>query len=244
LIEFRALESMPKAEWMVAVAALWRALAAMLLAHSFSKPLIDHGAKLHDLFFLPTFLWADFATVLRDLRSSGLGLDDAIFAQIFDWRFPILLRHRTRGMELTIRKAHEGWPLLCETPLEGGNTSRFVDTSMERLEFVAPKRFAETCCVYANGRRLPFQPFLRNRVGLGLRYRRTALHPSLHPAIPVQLPLSIIVQSGGDAVEYRLEADGRYFKCMKAAPRGFARRKESSAQRLASDLVTFDLRLS
>ncbi|MEQ1862494.1 MAG: transglutaminase family protein, partial [Chthoniobacteraceae bacterium] len=132
LIEFRAVESFPRAEWMSAIALLWRAIAARLLATPFLAPLIEHGDALHDRYFLPGGLIADFDEVLADLRAAGFELPRAIFEQIIDWRCPVLLQSETG---LIVRRALESWPLLCEQPLEGGSTSRFVDTSIERLEF-------------------------------------------------------------------------------------------------------------
>lgn len=240
LIEFRALESLAHADWMSAVALLWRALAAMLLAKPFTRPLIDHGTRLHDAYFLPSWLWNDFELVLRDLRRAGLALEPAMFRPIFDWRFPILLNHRDGAAHLTVRKAHEGWPLLCETPLEGGQTSRFVDSSVERLEFLATRQLAERCHVFVQGRHLSFRPFSRGRFAVGLRYRRTALYPSLHPGIRPQLPLLLEIKCGRSRTAYELTAADRFFKMgsqQAAPPIGRPLRKAND------ELWTVDLRL-
>ena len=232
LIEFRAIESMPHAEWMSAVALLWHALAAMLLERPFTRPLIEHGDALHDRFFLPSHLWADFARVLRDLRRAGFSLPEKTYRAIAEWRFPVLLRHGA----LTVRRALEGWPLLCETPLDGGNTSRFVDTSMERLEFTATREFAETHDIFVQGRRLPL-----GTSGTGLRFRRTALYPSLHPGIAPQLPLFLTIRRRGARAHYRLDADHREFEpCAKGAPPISQR----PCRTLKPGLLTCDLRLA
>ncbi|MEI8312500.1 MAG: transglutaminase family protein, partial [Verrucomicrobiota bacterium] len=118
LIEFRAIESLPKAEWMSAVALLWSALAAWLLENPCRGKLRDFSGDLHDRFFLPTTLWHDLALVLSDLRGGGFQTDENLFRKIWQWKFPALLG--IRGF--TIRKAHESWPLLCETPVDGGTT--------------------------------------------------------------------------------------------------------------------------
>ncbi len=151
LVEFRAVETLPHARWMSVIALLWHALAAHLLTQPFKEPLIDFGNKLHDAFFLPSFLWADFEKVLRDLRRGGFDLPATLFREIFEWRFPVMLHHAEGAAELTIRRGHEGWPLLCEQPLEGGSTSRFVDTSIERLEFVVSREFAARCTIRVAG---------------------------------------------------------------------------------------------
>jgi uncharacterized protein (DUF2126 family)/transglutaminase-like putative cysteine protease len=187
LIEFRAVESLPSAEWTAAVALLWRALLVYLLKCPFSQPLKDFGFDLHDRYFLPTPLWADFTGVLSDLTEFGFAFDPTIFRAIWEWRFPAMLRYGG----LTVRKALEGWPLLAEAPMVGGNTSRFVDSSSERLEMSAVEGCNQQFTVYANGRELPFRSLSSKEAIAGLRYRKSSLYPSLHPQIPVQLPLMI-----------------------------------------------------
>ena len=241
LVEFRAVETLPHAHWMSAIALLWHTLAAYLLVNPFKDSLIEFGDKLHDSFFLPSFLWADFEKVLRDLRRAGFKLPVALFREIAKWRFPVMLHHADGAAELTIRRGNEGWPLLCEQPLEGGSTSRFVDTSIERLEFLATRDFATNHIIHVAGRELPLQPFPGGRRGAGLRYRRTALYPSLHPGIPPQMPLIVTVTSKKKKTSYRLEQDCRLFVENSDPP------PATSAQpcrKLHPRLVTFDLRLS
>jgi uncharacterized protein (DUF2126 family) len=241
LIEFRAVETFPKAEWMSAIALLWKTLAAWLLAHPFTEPLVDLGDKLHDAYFLPSFLWADFEKILRDLRGAGFKLPPAIFRAIFDWRYPVMLQHGHGPATLTVRRAQEGWPLLCEQPLEGGSTSRFVDTSIERLEFVATRNFATGHSIRVAGRELTLQAFPGGKRGAGLRYRRTALYPSLHPGIPPQMPLMVTVTGGGKTTAYRLEQDRRIFveDTESIAPVS----DSNPCRKLNPRLVTYDLRL-
>jgi uncharacterized protein (DUF2126 family) len=228
LIEFRALESLPHARWMSALALLWRALAARLLDHPFTAPLIDHGDALHDRYFLPSGLTADFDLVLADLD-----LPRGVFDEIIAWRLPVMLK---APGGLLVRRALEGWPLLCETPLEGGSTSRFVDTSIERLEFSAPPDF--TAEVRVQGRPLPFAPLPDGRIGAGLRYRRSALYPCLHPGIPVQLPLFVEIADQPRA--WRLDPHRRTFApCAKK----HAPPPAPPCRKLRPDLLTCDLRL-
>ncbi len=241
LVEFRAVESLPRAEWMSAIALLWQALAAHLLITPFTAPLIDHGDKLHDAFFLPTQLWADFEKILRNLRRGGFALPSKIFREIFEWRFPLMLDHADGEATLTVRRAHEGWPLLCEQPLEGGNTSRFVDTSIERLEFVASKTFAAECRIHVHGRELTLRRFPGGQTGAGLRYRRTSLYPSLHPGIPPQMPLYLAIARGKKTTLYKLDHNERHFA---PAPRGSGPAlSKSPCKKLHARLVTCDLRL-
>jgi uncharacterized protein (DUF2126 family) len=241
LIEFRAVESLPRAEWMSAVALLWRAIAALLLDES-RQPgaLVDHGTRLHDACFLPSVLRDDLQSVLRELKKAGLPLPEEIFREIFEWRFPQMLAFRAGGARLTVRKALEPWPLLCETPLEGGNTSRFVDTSIERLEFEANGPFAARYRVYVQGRELPLGSERDTRAGL--RYRRSNWYPSLHPGILPHMPLRVTVAGpdGKAAATYRFTGATRAFeKCEPELPV-----KGKPCKKLNPDLVTYDLRLA
>ncbi len=256
LIEFRAIESLPHARWMSLVALLWQAIAAYTLEHPTGSPLLVHGDRLHDEFFLPEALGEDLRAVLRDLRGDGLDFPpDAVeeFHAIWRWRFPEMLRADLGdgGEPLEVRRACEGWPLLSETPSDGGSTSRFVDTSIERLEFTAPEDFAEAHRLFVNGRELRLGslpvPADAARPGLcGLRYRRTALFPSLHPGIKPHLPLEVMV-TAADGLDvqavYRLLEEDRKFR--RVEPRDAVHAPDPARPAVKSDptLLTYDLRL-
>ena len=188
LIEFRAIETLPAPDDSSAVALLLLCVAAACL-HPFAKApaLKDFGQILHDRYFLPSPLLWDLGDVLEKLKSRGLEPPRQPYEKIWGWRFPEILRCG----EFSVRRAHEGWPLLCETPVEGGATSRFVDTSMQRLELFAPEGFGASHEVYVAGRHVALKPVAGRGEIAGLKYRRTNLYPSLHPGIPPQVPLEI-----------------------------------------------------
>lgn len=197
LVEFRAIESFPRVDWSAAVVLLWRALLAYLLKQPFRAALQDWGSELHDRLFLPTALWMDLTSILSELAEFGFGFEPALFREIWQWRFPALLE--IEG--LSVRRGLEAWPLLAETPTVGGNTSRFVDTSVERLEFAARADFPQAHRVFVNGRELSFRSLSPKEVVAGLRYRRSALYPSLHPELPTQLPLWVtVIDQGTDEI--------------------------------------------
>ncbi|MHA3769977.1 transglutaminase family protein [Verrucomicrobiota bacterium sgz303538] len=242
LIEFRAVESLPHAHWMSAVALLWTALAVFLLEKGYSHSLVDHGIRLHDTYFLPTPLWADFESALRDLRQAGLRLPVEPYREIWEYRFPKMLTFARDRARLTVRKALEGWPLLCETPLEGGNTSRYVDTSIERLEFTANESFTARYRVLVQGRELKLGKYPGKQRGAGLRYRRSALHPSLHPGIAPHVPLyvQIVEHTQRQVAAFQLNANRRIFEpatCDSVPPLA------EPCNKLDPDFLTYDLRI-
>jgi uncharacterized protein (DUF2126 family) len=56
-----------------------------------------------------------------------------------------------------------------------------------------PTNFYQQYGLFVNGRELPFRSLSSKESIAGLRYRRSALYPSLHPHIEIQLPLSIVL---------------------------------------------------
>ncbi len=220
LIEFRAIESLPKAEWMSAVALLWRCVAALGAAVPATGPLRASRGELHDRFFLPSVLLADLESLLDELKAAGCPLPRDVYRKIWDWRFPRVLEHRDGPARLEVRRAHESWPLLCETPVEGGSTSRFVDTSMHRLEIRVNDAFADTHDLYVHGRRLPLTAIAPDVRLAGVRYRRSCLYPCLHPGIPVHLPLDLVVteSASGEAIaSYRMDFQATAFRRLEEA---------------------------
>src|SRR4029077_10873629 len=138
-----------------------------------------------------------------------------MYRKIWDWRFPVLLDWQAGEGRLTVGKALENWPLLCETPVEGGTTSRFVDTSMQRLEFCADPSFNARYRIHVNGRPLALREISNGALLVGLRYRRTNLYPSMHPGIPPQLPLAISLvdrKSGLAAAHFELGTSDKAFR--------------------------------
>jgi len=212
LLEFRAIESLPKAEWMSAVALLWTSLAARLLDRPERGALRRLAPELHDRYFLPSVLWKDLDEVLKDLSRHGFRLDPEIYRSIWNWKFPKILSFANGSARIEVRKAHESWPLLCETPVDGGTTSRFVDTSMQRLEVSANPSFAADCEIRFNNRPLRLVPVGGDLFIAGLRYRRTNLYPSLHPGLPPQIPLHLDIIRKDTAVRFTLAATRHQFR--------------------------------
>ena len=195
LIEFRALETFPKHQWASAVALLWRALAVHLLDPSNRPPALKPwGETLHDQWLLPSQLWLDLGQVLDELEQAGYPLERSIFEAIWEWRFPPLLGWSDPNdptATLEIRRALEPWPLLCDTPVEGGSTSRFVDSSLRRFEVISSGSFRKRYGLVLNGR-----PLVLDDQPLALRYRQEALYPCLHPCIANHIPLDLQLIDG------------------------------------------------
>ena len=196
LIEFRALESLPETPWMAAVALLWSCIGAWLLNPEHRpRKLKHHGHALHDRMLLPSVLWNDLEGLLRQLAEAGLRLDPNLYRQIWNWRCPLLLSWKLGDSGLEVRQALEPWPLLADVPQLGAITSRFVDTSLLRLELLSSGNFCEQYRLRINGRLLQLHQGVA-----GLRYCQSRLYPCLHPAMPSHLPLQLSIESLGGTV--------------------------------------------
>lgn len=198
LLEFRAIETLPHVEWMAAIALLWSSLAVHLLNPRHRPGSIEPlGERLHDEWMLPSVLLADLESLLAQLAADGLRLDPQPFQAIWNWHCPRLLTWEQGEARLELRRAREPWPLLCDTPVEGGSTSRFVDSSLRRFELITTPAFRRSHTVVLNGRPVP----LGDRP-VAVRFRQEQLYPCLHPAIAPHVPLELAVlraEPGGTA---------------------------------------------
>jgi uncharacterized protein (DUF2126 family) len=144
---------------------------------------------LHDRFLLPHFVWADFSEVISETREIGISLDREWFEPHFEFRFPRIGLIEKVGLELEFRQAIEPWYVLGEEPGTGG-TTRYVDSSVERLQVKVRGMTGERHMVICNGRRLPLHPTgTAGECVAAVRYRAWRPPSCLHPTIPVHTPL-------------------------------------------------------
>ena len=189
LLELRAFEMPPHARMSLAQQLLVRALIAGFWKTPYTEAPIRWGTRLHDRYLLPYFVEQDFEFVASELRSAGYAMESAWFAPHIEFRFPVYGRVNYNGIEIELRQAIEPWYVLGEEP-GGGGTTRFVDSSVERLQVRVTGLISERYCVTCNGRRLPLQTTgTQGDFVCGVRYRAWQPPRCLHPTIPVHTPL-------------------------------------------------------
>ena len=196
LVEFRAFRMAVDAETAAAIAAMLRALAAMLSRQDAHRQLIEWGSRLHDRFALPFYLRQDLQTVFSDLEAAGLGLGTPITERLYadDWRH---IGHAVfAGCRLDVDQAIEFWPLLGDAAAQQGG-SRLVDASTTRLQLTlrpdsdhAPD--LDGWQLLAGRYRVPLrreQDASGTVFIMGLRYRAFVPWTGLHPGLGAQGPI-------------------------------------------------------
>ena len=190
LLELRAFEMAPHIRMGLVTMLLVRGLVSTFWKEPYEGGLVRWGAALHDRFMLPHFVRRDFSEVLAHLSGAGYNFEEKWFAAQMEFRFPKIGSITADGVTLELRQALEPWNVLAEETTSGG-TGRSVDSSLERIQVrvtgvITDSRYMVAC----NGRSVPLQPTgALGELVAGVRYRARQLSATLHPTVPVHVPL-------------------------------------------------------
>ena len=92
-------------------------------------------------------------------------------------------------MQFELRNAIEPWHVLGEESTSSG-TSRYVDSSLERVELRVSNMAADRYVLSCNQRRVPMKPTgVKGEMVAGIRFRAWQPSSALHPTIGVHAPL-------------------------------------------------------
>jgi len=189
LVEFRAFEMPPHERMGLVQILLIRGLIAMFWRRPHDRPLVRWGTELHDKFMLRHFIDDDFQTVIDDLCKSGYYFERAWFDAFMEFRFPRIGGVNVAGLELQLFAALEPWHVLGEESSTQG-TSRFVDSTLERIQVTLDNATSNRYIVTCNGRKVPLRNTgTRGRQVAAVRYKAWEQPSSLHPSVAPHNPL-------------------------------------------------------
>ncbi len=189
LVELRAIEMPPHPHLSLALALLLRALVARFWKAPYRERPTRWGTQLHDRWMLPHFIARDIRDVALDLQRAGFAFQEAWLAPFLELRFP---RHGAvayDGIQIELRHALEPWNVLGEEIGRTG-TSRYVDSSVERLQVMVRGMTGDRHVVACNGRPLPLHPTgVHGEFVAGVRFKARNPSSSRHPTIAAHGPL-------------------------------------------------------
>ena len=190
ILEFRGFEMPPHSRMGLVQALLIRCLLARFWEDPYKHKLIRWGTSLHDKFMLPHFVWQDMRDVVEDLQSHGYPFQLEWLEAFEEFRFPHFGRVQLDDIELELRWAIEPWHVLGEESGSFG-TSRYVDSSVERLQVKVRGMVNNRYILCCNNRRVPLVATARHGEFVGaVRYKAWQPPSALHPLIDAHPPLT------------------------------------------------------
>lgn len=190
LVEFRGFEMPPHPEMSLSQQLLIRGLIARFWDQPYEQKLIRWGSSLHDKWMLPHYLKDDLDEIIDDLTQHGLHFQKEWYEPHLEFRFPMLGEHTERNVHMEFRQAGEPWNVLGEESSSSG-TSRYVDSSVERVQVKVSNLTDSRHLITCNGIPLPLAPTGRKgEFVAGVRYRAWSPFSAMHPTLPINSPLT------------------------------------------------------
>jgi uncharacterized protein (DUF2126 family) len=196
LVELRAFDMPPHAQMSLTQMLLVRTLIAWFWQKPYTHKLVRWGTELYDRFLLPHYVENDMREVVEALQLAGYDFRFEWLAPFFEFRFPRYGTALVRDMEMEVRMAIELWHVLGEEVSSQG-TSRYVDSSVEKVQLKIRGLTNERYLVTCNGRRLPLRNTgVHGEYVAAVRYQAWQPPSSLHPTMRVQAPLVFDIIDG------------------------------------------------
>ncbi len=189
IVEFRGFEMPPHPRMSIVQNLLLRTLVSRFWQTPYEEKLVPWGTELHDRFMLPHYVESDFNDVLTDIRRWGYSIQNEWFDPFFEFRFPHYGRMNIGDIKIELRFAIEPWHVLGEE-MSAQGTSRYVDSSVERLQVRITGMTEGRHIISCNGEALPLRNTgVRGEFVAGVRYKAWDPFSALHPGLPINSPL-------------------------------------------------------
>jgi len=189
ILELRGFDMPPHSQMALMQMLLVRTLVSLFWRKPYRHKLVRWGTQLHDKFLLEHYVKEDIADIVRFLNEEGYPFELDWFDPFFEFRFPLYGMATVENVHLELRAAIEPWHVLGEESGSQG-TSRYVDSSLERVQVkvnnFTPERHVLTC----NGVAVPMSPTgIAGEFVAGVKYKAWQPWSALHPTIGVDTPL-------------------------------------------------------
>ena len=189
IVEFRGFEMPPHARMSIVQNLLLRTLVSRFWKTPYEEKPVRWGTELHDRFMLPHYVESDMNDVITDLNRNGYAIEKEWFDPFTEFRFPVYGRLNIDDIEVELRFAIEPWHVLGEEVSAQG-TSRYVDSSVERLQVKVRGMTEGRHIIACNGQALPLRSTgVRSEFVAGVRYKAWDPVSGLHPTLPINSPL-------------------------------------------------------
>jgi uncharacterized protein (DUF2126 family)/transglutaminase-like putative cysteine protease len=189
ILELRAFDMPPHAQMSLTQMLLVRTLVSLFWRKPYKHKLVRWGTELHDSFLLEHYVREDIRDVVEMLNAEGYAFKLDWFDPFFEFRFPLYGMVKINNIDLEVRMAIEPWHVLGEE-MTGGGTSRYVDSSVERVQVKVQNFVAERYILTCNGVKVPLSATgTKGEYVSGVRYKAWQPWSALHPTIGVDTPL-------------------------------------------------------
>lgn len=189
ILEFRAFDMPPHKHMALIQLLLIRTLIAKFWKEPYKHKLVRWGTELHDKFLLGHYVHEDLKQVVADLNRSGYPFQMSWLEPFFEFRFPFYGKVELEGIQMELSMAIEPWNVLGEEMGSSG-TSRFVDSSAEKIQVKVTGFTEERYMITCNGVRVPLRSTgTKGEFVSGIKYKAWSPPSALHPTVGVDVPL-------------------------------------------------------
>lgn len=189
ILELRAFDMPPHAQMSLMQNLLVRTLVAWFWKKPYEHNLVRWGTELHDKFLMEHYVREDIKDIVTQLNKAGYAFKEDWFDPFFEFRFPLYGMVEINNIHMELRAAIEPWNVLGEE-MTGGGTSRYVDSSLERLQVKVNNFINDRYDLSCNGVKVNLNPTsVKGEFVAGVRYKAWNPYSALHPTIGVDAPL-------------------------------------------------------
>lgn len=189
ILELRAFDMPPHAQMSLMQMLLVRTLVAWFWKTPYKHKLVRWDTELHDKFLMEHYVKEDIKEIVGQLNEAGYPFQLDWFDPFFEFRFPLYGMMNINGIDIELRMAIEPWNVLGEE-VTGSGTSRYVDSSVERIQVKVNNFTAERYVLTCNGVKVPLSyTGKKGEYVAGIRYKAWQPWSALHPTIGVDTPL-------------------------------------------------------